>query len=221
LLFFATGPGGKALDSDDLGGNPFASALIEAARDPMLRLRSLEGRLRRLTLAKSRGIQAVERFGDVGPADWSFVEDADLPYEERRALLLVVSDYSGTGSLRSLGGAALDEQRLAEMLGQHGFEVETNIGARRNDLLTALARFGHRSTRSDIAVIYSTGHGIERDGIVYLIPGDYPSRDGFSTVQLERHAIRVAHLASASSAKLQNLVFFGGCRTRPPVGEAS
>jgi hypothetical protein len=221
LLFFATGPGAKALDSDDMGGNPFASALIETANDPMLRLRFLESRLKRLTLAKSRGIQEVEWFGDVGLPQWRFVEDADLPREKRRALVLVGSDYSGLGSLASLDGAAHDEKRIASMLAQHGFEVDSGIGPSRNELLTALRSFRRGSQRSDVGVIYATGHGVELDGIVYLIPGDYPSRDGFGKAQLTRQAIRVAQIASAASARSQNLVFFGGCRERAPVGVVS
>ncbi len=221
LLFYATGPGGTALDADDQGGNPFASALIETASDPMLRLRFLEARLRRLTFAKSLGIQEVERFGDVGLPEWQFVEDANLPREKRRALLLVVSDYAKLETFASLSGAAHDEQRVAGMLAQHGFAVRSGIGPSRNELLTALASFRRESQHSDIGIIYSTGHGVELDGIVYLIPGDYPARDGFGSSQLKRHAISVAQIASAASAKSQNLVFFGGCREAVPVGGVS
>ena len=216
LLFLGTGRGGRALDSDDQGGNPFASALIETAGDPKLRLRSLEFRLRRLTLARSLGIQVIERYGDVGLPGWRFVQDAKRPTEKRRALVLVVSDYSDLGSVASLRGAAHDEQRVADMLARHGFAVDTGIGPRRNELLAALTSFRRGSQRSDIGIIYSTGHGVEVDGVVYLIPGDYPARAGFKSVQLKRHAISVARIARAASARSQNLVFFGGCRTAVP-----
>jgi hypothetical protein len=216
LLVFATGPGGSALDSDDQGGNPFASALIESASDPKVRLRSLESRLRRLTLTKSLGIQAIERFGDVGLPEWRFVEDAKQSSETRRALVLVVSDYSGLGSVASLRGAAHDERRIADMLARHGFAVDEGSGHRRSQLLAALTSFRRGSQRSDIGVIYSTGHGVELDGVVYLIPGDYPAGAGFGAAQLKRHAISVARIARAASARSQNLVFFGGCRTAVP-----
>jgi Caspase domain len=220
LLLFATGAGRPALDSDDQGGNPFASALVETARDPMFRLRFLETRLRDLTFAKSLGIQEVERFGDVGLPQWRFIEDADLPTEKRRALLLIVSDYPQLGSLPPLAGAARDEQRLAAMLAQHRFAVDSGVGSSRNELMTALRSFGRASQHWDIGVIYATGHGVEVDGNVYLIPGDYPSREGFGTAQLKRHAISVARIASAASARSQNVVFFGGCREAVPRGVA-
>ena len=55
-------------------------------------------------------------------------------------------------------------------------------------------------------------HGVELDGIVYLLPGDYPMLKGFGSVQLRRHAVSVTQMVNAASACGQNLVFFAGCR---------
>ena len=213
LLFYATRSGGTTLDIAEEQGNPFASALIEAAAEPRLQLRDLAKRLRKLTVAKSDGHQHVECHGNVALPAWSFVENLGAKRENRAALLLVVSDYSGLDAAASLTGAARDERRIAAMLAQYGFSVTQGIAPRRKDLLKALKWFHRQAQCSEIAVIYSTGHGVEQDGIVYLLPADYPVRAGVRRTALMRHAVSVPQLVEAASAPRQNLVFFAGCRT--------
>jgi hypothetical protein len=212
VVYFATRAGGTTLDTGEGGGNPFASALIEAANETGLQLRNLAPRLRELTAAKSCGHQIVECFGEPSLPDWRFQEDLGREREKRTALVLVVSDYSGFSTGVSLIGAARDERRIAGMLAQHGFSVDQGIEPRRRELIRALLSFRRRSQGADIAVVYSTGHGIESDGIVYLLPGDYPESEGFGSTQLRRHAIGVPRMVKAASACGQNLVFFAGCR---------
>jgi hypothetical protein len=222
LVYYATRSGGTTLDTGEGGGNPFASALIELADEQSLQLRNLAGRLRRLTAAKSGRHQITECAGDPRLPAWTFREDIGLRKEKRSALVLVVSDYSGFGPGASLMGAARDERRIAAMLAQHGFSVTQGIGRRRQELMSALVSFRHHCQGSDIGVIYSTGHGVERDGTVYLLPGDYPMRDGCGRFQLKRHAVSVTHMIHAASARGQNLVFFAGCRTHVvDIGAAS
>jgi hypothetical protein len=211
IVYYATCSGGSTVDVDAEGGNPFASALLEVAADDGLELRSLGERLREATRAKSSGIQAVEWAGEARLSSWRIGAEP-RPGERRSALVLVVSDYSGLGA-PTLTGAARDERRIAAMLAQHGFSVEQGVGARRRDLVDALAAFRRRSRRADVAVVYSTGHGIEVGGVVHLLPGDYPIRNGLRAADLRRHAVGVPRMMSAASAAKQNLVFFAGCRS--------
>ena len=212
LVYYATRSGSDTLDRRGGGGNPFASALIKAASERRLQLRNLATRLRTLTAAKSNGYQVVECVGYPRLPGWTFQEDLVQRREQRSALVLVVSDYSSVSPRDSLTGAALDERRVAAMLAQYGFSVAQGIGPARDELLEALASFRRRSRRSDIGLIYSTGHGVEHDGVVYLLPGDFPMRDGFGKAQLKRHAVSVTQMVHAASARGQNLVFFAGCR---------
>ena len=205
LVYYATRSGGTTLDTGEGGGNPFAGALIELANEPSLQLRHLAGRLRKLTAAKSERHQITECAGSPRLPAWTFREDMGLRKEKRSALVLVVSDYSRHRPGASLMGAARDERRIAAMLAQHGFSVTQGIGPRRQELIKALVAFRHHCQGSDIGVIYSTGHGVERDGNVYLLPGDYPMRDGCGRVQLRRHAVSVTRMIHAASARGQNL----------------
>lgn len=213
LVCYATRSGGTTLDQDAAGGNPFASALIEAAGQHDLQLSILPTRLHELTAAKSYGHQFTEGFGDMSLPNWSFRDPAGAGQEWREALVLVVSDYSGSSLGPPLLGAARDERRIAVMLAQYGFSVIQGIGPSRSALTQALASFGRRSLRSEIGVLYSTGHGVELDGEVYLLPADYPLRQGFEGPQLKRHAVSVTQMARAACALNQNIIFFAGCRT--------
>jgi uncharacterized caspase-like protein len=126
--------------------------------------------------------------------------------------VLIVSDYAGAG-LAPLGGAAHDERRISAMLGANGFSVVQGVAPDRRSLVDALAGFGRIAASHDVAVIYSTGHGIESNGSVYLIPGDYALKDGWSPARLRTHAVSVDRIAAACRASMLNLVFFAGCRT--------
>lgn len=70
-----------------------------------------------------------------------------------------------------------------------------------------------RSREYDVAAIYTTGHGVEIDGTVYLLPGNYPLDSG--KAKLNSHAIQLSQLGNAAHAKKMNLVFYGGCRNDP------
>jgi uncharacterized protein len=131
--------------------------------------------------------------------------------ERRIALVLVVSDYSGGGVPR-LQGAARDERRIAALFGSQGFSVTQGVLPTRSALMRELATFGRRSCAYDSAVIYSTGHGVECDGEVFLLPGDYPIGARHSAKKLRHHAIPVERMAYACNSKSANIVFFAGCR---------
>lgn len=212
-IYYATRSGGTTLDVGEGGGNPFASALIELADEPELRLRDLAPRLRAMTVEKSRGHQIVECVGSAYRSTWSFLNQPRVWQERREALVLVVSDYSMLSPGASLRGAAGDERRISVMFAQHGFSVTQAIAPPREALVAALRAFKRRSQHADIGVIYSTGHGIELENEVFLLPGDYPLERGFGHSQLRRYAVGVEQMAEAACALRVNLVFFAGCRT--------
>jgi hypothetical protein len=209
---YATRSGGTTLDTASGGGNPFASALIELAGDPGFELGRLLEMLAERTFAKSAGHQQVECIGTPPMLDWTFSEEMCPPRENRVALLLVVSDYTRLAPDLSLEGAAKDERRVAAMLALHGFSVTQGVGHGRSDLLQALSTFDRRSRLADVAVIYSTGHGLEARGTAYLIPGDFPPDDLESPAVLRDRAVSVERMTASAHAARLNLIFFAGCR---------
>lgn len=128
-------------------------------------------------------------------------------------LVVVFSDYSASGGAKSLPGAARDLSRIGQAFEQAGFETQKVLDPDRAKLQTILREFADRSAVSDVAAVYTTGHGVEVNGAVYLLPGDYPVSQGDTA--LSQRAIRLTELGAASRARHANLIFYGGCRNNP------
>lgn len=210
LTFYAATSGERALDQGEGGGNPFASALIELLARPSLHLAELSDELARLTHAKSRGFQKAD------VPELATIASRQLtpkPSGEKRiALVVVVSDYRKSGA-NSLDGARHDAERIARALTSAAFEARTVLDADLPTIRTELARFARESEAADFALIYSTGHGVEVDGVTYLLPGDYPIAQ--RNAALGSRALPIPELASQLKARHVNLAFWGGCRDNP------
>ena len=219
-IVFATRSGGTTIDQDACGGNPFATALIQVASMERVSLQEFPVRLRALTVTGSEGHQVPQWTRWPARQSWSFQLPLGSRQESRYALLLVVSDYSDAG-IAPLVGAACDERRLSAMFAANGFSVAQGIAPCRAALLDALAGFSRQALKHDVALVYCTGHGMEVNGRVYLLPGDYPLDRGFSQAQLGTQAISVDRIAAACRASKLNFVFFAGCRTLPSQASAN
>lgn len=211
-IVFATRSGGTTIDQDAFGGNPFATALIQLTEADPIPLRQFPRRLRAMTVDASQGQQVPQWTNWPAGIGWTFRLRPGSRQERRCALVLIVSEYAGAG-LAPLVGAAHDERRISAMLGANGFSVVQGVAPSRVALLQALANFSIVARKHDVAVIYCTGHGMEVKRDVYLLPGDYPVRDGCSVSRLRARAVSVERIATACRASKLNLVFFAGCRT--------
>lgn len=211
LVFHAVSSGQRALDKGNGGGNPFASALIETLGSGDVRLGELSQTLKALTAAFSNNKMIADVPRKPAPSDWQVVPAR--AGEVRKALVLVTSDYSHSGGAPSLPGAAHDAERIAAALRTAGFETELALDLDRAGMREKLTSFGEESRAADAAVIYTTGHGVEVGGTVYVIPGDYPIAE--KNAALASHAIPLADIAASLHAKTVSLTFYGGCRDNP------
>lgn len=211
IYIYASQPGRVTFDQGDSGGNPFASALVETLGSEALRFKELLHQLITLTETKSEGRQRPDVRDDARLNTWRVLPKS--PRERRVALVVVFSVYSASGGAQSLPGAAHDMSRVGDALEKAGFVVQRVLDPDRAKLQTILRGFADRSAASDVAAVYTTGHGVEVDGAVYLLPGDYPVSRG-DTV-LGQRAIRLSELGAASRAGHANLIFYGGCRNNP------
>jgi Caspase domain len=216
LVFHASQSGQRTLDQGEGGGNPFASALIELLARPSLQLAELPVGISRLTAAKSRNFQKADVPAAVTGAAWQVLPVK--PGERRIALVMVVSDYAASGGsgvdpAPSLAGAKRDAERVAKALETAGFKTQLAIDLSLPRMEDTLAKFAAESAGYDAAVIYTTGHGVDVGGSVYLLPGDYPmaQRNG----ALPASALRLSEIGEGLRAKHVNLLFYGGCRDNP------
>jgi len=213
LVFYACASGKQTLDQGDDGGNPFASSLIAILERPRVRIGELPVALQELTSKKSGGFQSADVPKDMPSPDWLLIPSSTL--EKRIALVLVVSDYSRSGSqsLQSLSGAKNDAKRIAAALTKAGFDTELALDFDLLMMRQKLTAFATKAANCDAAIIYTTGHGVQTSGSVYLLPGDYPIKQ--QNTALMQRAIRLSEIADAVRAKRINLVFYGGCRDDP------
>lgn len=209
--FFATQPGMPTLDQGEGGGNPFASALIELLDSPDLGFKAFQSALIERTRLKSKNFQLPEVRSHTGLDDWTFLPKPAA--QKRVALVLAYSDYSAFSSNYSLPGARHDMQRIAQALQRAGFETQTLLDPNPADLVASLQAFAKLSATAQVALLYSTGHGVEVSGLNYLLPGDYPFKRGIDA--LKQNAIPLERLSKTLRAKDANLLFYGACRDNP------
>ena len=127
----------------------------------------------------------------------------------RVALVVGNGAYAEIGTLPNPGNDAAD---VAAALGRLGFEVETVRDADRASMNAALRGFTRRSVGADVALVFYAGHGLEMDGVNYLVPVDARlERD--TDVRFEAVALDDV-LASVEGAALR-LVILDACRNNP------
>lgn len=206
---YATRPGLQTRDSASDGGNPFASAFIELLARPDLDLQAFAGELAARTERLSDGFQMPDLPADIGHTDIRLGQAG--PSERRVALVLVISEYSF--GLPVLPGARHDAVRVAEALRHAGFDTHLALDPERTKVESTLADFAARSADADIALVYTTGHGIEVRGTGYLLNADFPAMLGHHALPV--YATPLSRIAASARARNLNLMFYAGCRDDP------
>ena len=87
----------------------------------------------------------------------------------RVALVVGNSTYAHIGRLPNPDNDARD---ISAALRRLGFEVTTELDTDRVELTAALRAFTRRSAGADVSLVFYAGHGIEMDGVNYLVPVD-------------------------------------------------
>ena len=127
----------------------------------------------------------------------------------RVALVVGNSTYSHIARLPNPENDAAD---MAAALQRLGFEVTTAQDADRASLNEALRVFTRESVGADMALVFYAGHGLEMDGVNYLVPVDARlERD--TDVRFETVALDDV-LAATAGASLR-MVILDACRNNP------
>lgn len=199
---YATQSGLPAYDSDTYGGNPFASALIAALRydagDPFEKLVAD-------TITNSGGMQFpdLSRVGEgmsLAPADG----------ETALALVIVFADYGDEDGLVSLPGAAFDAMRVGRALAEAGYEVRTVVAVDAAGYREEVSAFAREADGADRALLYTTGHGVEVGGTIWLIPPEAESAGDMLTA-----SIPMTEIETRFDGPGKRLLLYAGCRDNP------
>ena len=140
---------------------------------------------------------------------WFFSEPAFA--EKRVALVIGNSAYQ---KVAPLANPAKDADDMSEMFKKAGFDViqsrhDLGIGEMRR----ALRDFSDDARDADIAIVYYAGHGMEVDGINYLIPVDAILERDIDAFDEAMPLDRV--LTVIEPARQLRLVILDACRDNP------
>ena len=140
------------------------------------------------------------------------VAKATAAKQGRRAALIIGN--SAYRSVAVLENPRRDAQKMAAALRAVGFDdVTLAVDVSRDKMIEALRSFAAAADRADWAVVYYAGHGIEVNGVNYLIPVDAKlasDRDVlFEAMPLDQV------MAAIDGAKKLKLVVLDACRDNP------
>ncbi|MDB5575944.1 MAG: hypothetical protein JWR80_1120, partial [Bradyrhizobium sp.] len=146
------------------------------------------------------------------------VVKATAAKQGRRAALIIGN--SAYKSVAVLENPRRDAQKMAAALRAVGFDdVTMAVDVSCDKMLEALRSFAAAADRADWAVVYYAGHGIEVNGVNYLIPVDAKlatDRDVlFEAMPLDQV------MAAIDGAKKLKLVVLDACRDNPFANAAA
>ncbi|MBI5320491.1 caspase family protein [Bradyrhizobium sp.] len=131
--------------------------------------------------------------------------------EKRVALVVGVSTYQ---QVPQLPNPSRDAEAMTALFRKAGFDVvvsKRDLGVA--ELRRSIREFSETSRDADISVVYYAGHGIEVDGINYLVPADAKLVSDFDiedeTISLDRV------LKALDPARRLKLVILDACRDNP------
>lgn len=133
--------------------------------------------------------------------------------DKRVALVIGNGDYAQVGLLTN---PTNDAQAIARMLEEAGFDsvdLHKNLDFRK--LRQVIAEFSANARTADVAVVYYSGHGIELDGVNYLVPVDAVLAND---VDVRYEAFALDDLVRAlEPPKRLRLIMLDACRDNPFV----
>ena len=141
----------------------------------------------------------------------TFLACAPAHAERRIALVIGMSKYQ---QVPQLTNPARDAAAIANLFKKAGFDLvddERDLGI--VALRRAVREFSEAARNADIAVVYYAGHGMEVDGVNYLIPTDAKLLSDFD---VEDETISLDRVVKAlEPAKRLKLVILDACRDNP------
>jgi hypothetical protein len=130
--------------------------------------------------------------------------------EKRVALVIGNAAYQHTASLPN---PANDADDMAVALKKVGFDIIAVKNVDKRSLEKAMADFGRLAQQADAALVYYAGHGIQYQGLNYLIPIDARLEDEYS---VNYELTRIDDVVFAlSKARGVRILILDACRNNP------
>ena len=105
-----------------------------------------------------------------------------------------------------------DANAVAKKLRDFGYDVEVIFDASRNQIVEALSASLSRAEKADVNLLYYAGHGVQINGINYLVPTDVSLTN---TETLQFSAVKISEIIDNFMPAKTRLVFLDACRDNP------
>jgi hypothetical protein len=131
----------------------------------------------------------------------------------RKAFVVGIDNYA---TLPKLAKAAGDAAAMTKLFGELGFAVTTRTDVGKADLERDWKRFVADITSEDVVAVFFAGHGLQIDGLNYLMPRDASVGDGTEKA-LKATAMSFHELMEDVEVKvpLASLYILDACRDNP------
>ncbi len=133
--------------------------------------------------------------------------------QSRTALIIANYDYEGDDNL---DGPRQDAAAMYEKLKSLGFDVPPPVvNATRREMEDALRDFSGRMREGGINVFYYSGHGVQIDGVNYLMPVGLETTS--SQVDVQFDAVRLDYVVAQMFSVVHdfNFLIIDACRNNP------
>jgi tetratricopeptide (TPR) repeat protein len=128
--------------------------------------------------------------------------------QRRVALVIGNSAYRNTEPLRN---PRRDAEDMAQALREVGFEVVEGYDLEREAMEDAAAGFSRLAETADLALTYYSGHGLQFDGVNFLVPVDARVEDRRDL----RKLVRLDQLVDDTGTAQRAVVVIDACRNNP------
>jgi len=126
-------------------------------------------------------------------------------------IALVVGNATYLG--RSLPNAAGDAREVARALRKRSFKTKLLIDADAAAINKALASVRRNAKEADIALFYFAGHAVERSGVGFVLPTDFPFPVDASATKI--YGVGLDRIVDAIKPSKSSVVVLDGCRNWP------
>ena len=198
FIAYSAQSGGHSYDGPEKN-SPFTSALLQHINDPD-DIELILRKVRQKVDSATKGLQL--------PVTESSLVNGTLVLSElrssnKRAHALMIGN-SAYGSAPPLANTVNDAKAISIALKGLGFEVTEALNTKRSDFTFVLNEFVKSSARSDVVLLFYSGHGIQIKGQDFILSID---SDGLSEQKILSQGIPIKQIIESFSNKTKVFIF--------------
>ncbi len=183
LVFYAAQPGEMAMDGINTAdkNSPFTAALLENLKNPediSFVLRKVRQKV--LTATEQRQQPLTQDSYSSGSLVLAKINNGYSKKLIAQALVIGNSRYKEVSALRN---SANDAKAISELLKKLNFTVTTSVDRNKSELISDISQFQENAKKSDITLFFFAGHGVQIDGVNYLLPVDVTANTASSVTE--------------------------------------